>query len=763
MFATLARFCVRRRRLVVFGIWIPLLLLFGMASRSVGGDFNLSFVLPNSEAKEAQELLEEINPNQAGFIGQVVFKSNDGFEDPALRQTIEDVTASIASLDGVDTTGPFELPGYISDSGTIAFAQIAVSDRSYNEVKDLALEIRAYGDAIADADLQVEYGGEMFMVFEIPESEAIGLMAAVIILVLAFGSVLAMGLPIGTALIGLGIGISVATIVSNVVAMPDFTTSMMAMIGLGVGIDYALFIVTRHHEGMHDGLSVEESIVEAIDTSGRAVLFAGVTVIISLLGLYIVGLQFISGLATGAAIGVFVMLIASLTLLPALLAMVGKRIETTTRAALISLSALIIGGFLAIIVKEVLPVLVGLIVAVATQGLSLVVHSLRRPLEMRKRKPHHETIWFRWSRYVQHRPWRALTGAVIVLVTFSIPLFNIRLGFSDTGNAPEELTVRRAYDLLAEGFGPGMNGPLLITAKGFDAATPEGIAPLVQTVADVPGIQFAYPMQLPPGGNVGVVLAYPETSPQDEATSDLVHNLRDNVLPASGYDALVGGRVASSIDFSDYIGNRLPMIIGAVLILSFLLLMVVFRSILVPLKAVVMNLLSIGAAYGVIVAIFQWGWGKDLIGVGRAGPIDAWVPMLLFAIVFGLSMDYEVFLLSRIKEEYDHTGNNAEAVANGLAATARVITAAALIMVSVFAAFVLGDDRQMKLFGLGMAVAVFIDATIVRMVLVPATMELLGNRNWWIPKWLNRVLPRIDVEGHSHTWDDDTSLVDNSK
>ena len=235
------------------------------------------------------------------------------------------------------------------------------------------------------------------------------------------------------------------------------------------------------------------------------------------------------------------------------------------------------------------------------------------------------------------------------------------------------------------------------------------------------------------------------------------------MLPASGYDALVGGRVASSIDFSDYIGNRLPMIIGAVLILSFLLLMVVFRSILVPLKAVVMNLLSIGAAYGVIVAIFQWGWGKDLIGVGRAGPIDAWVPMLLFAIVFGLSMDYEVFLLSRIKEEYDHTGNNAEAVANGLAATARVITAAALIMVSVFAAFVLGDDRQMKLFGLGMAVAVFIDATIVRMVLVPATMELLGNRNWWIPKWLNKVLPRIDVEGHSHTWDDDTSLVDNSK
>ncbi len=747
---------------MVFGIWIPLLILVLIVSKAVGSDFNIDFALPNSETKQVQTLIQQANPNQAGFFGQIVFASDAGFESASVQSSINDMLAKVADLPGVDSSGPFNIPGYVSKTGTIAFAQVSVSDRSYNEVKDLAVEIQDIGNAMSLDGVRVEYGGEMFQVFKMPESEALGILAAIVILVLAFGSVLAMGLPIGTALIGLGIGVSLAAMVSNVIGMPDFTTSMMAMIGLGVGIDYALFIVTRYREGLHDGLSVEDSIVEAVDTSGRAVLFAGITVIISLLGLYIVGLQFVTGLATGAAIGVAVMLIASLTLLPSLLAMVGRRIETTTRSALISLSALIIGGFVSVIIKNAFPIALGLIVLIATQLLSIPMHSLRRALEPRKRKPHNETFWFRWSRFVQHRPWRALTGAVIVLVTCAIPLFNIRLGFSDTGNAPESTTMRRAYDLIAEGFGPGMNGPLIIAVQGDKASTGDEITPLVETISEVPGITLAYPMPLEKPGDVGVIIAYPTTSPQDEATTKLVHNLRDNVIPTSGYNALVGGRVAMAVDFADYIGRRLPMIIGAVLLFSFLLLLAVFRSILVPLKAVVMNLLSIGAAYGVIVAIFQWGWGKDLIGVGREGPIDAWVPMLLFAIVFGLSMDYEVFLLSRIKEEYDHTGNNAEAVANGLAATARVITAAALIMVSVFSAFILGDDRQMKLFGLGMAVAVFIDATVVRMVLVPATMELLGNRNWWIPKWLNKLLPRIDVEGHSHTWDQNNSLVDNS-
>jgi RND superfamily putative drug exporter len=325
----------------------------------------------------------------------------------------------------------------------------------------------------------------------------------------------------------------------------------------------------------------------------------------------------------------------------------------------------------------------------------------------------------------------------------------MRLGFGDYGNSPKDSTVRQAYDIIAEGFGPGFNGPLVLAVTGDAVTDPEKMTAFVNTLQQLDNVSFAGAVPLG-STTVGLVTVYPKSSPQDEATSDLVNYLRDDVIPASGVAAKVGGFTAAGVDFSDYLSKRLFYLIGVVLVLSFLLLTAVFRSILVPLKAVLMNLLSVGAAYGVIVAIFQWGWASDLIGLGKAGPIEPWLPMFLFAIVFGLSMDYEVFLLSRMKEEYDRTGDNATAVADGLAATARVITAAAAIMVCVFAAFVLGDDRALKLFGLGMAVAVFLDATIVRMLLVPATMELLGDRNWWIPKWLDRILPRIHVEGHGH-------------
>ena len=352
---------------------------------------------------------------------------------------------------------------------------------------------------------------------------------------------------------------------------------------------------------------------------------------------------------------------------------------------------------------------------------------------------------------IQHRPWRAFTAALAVLVALSIPLFSIRLGSSDAGNLPKNDTTRRAYDLLSRGFGPGFNGPLVLAvdlSHGGDDAT---LTKIGEAVRATPGVKFVSPA-VRATSTVGVIYAYATTSPQDAATSSLIHHLRKDVLPASvqgsGARVMVGGSTASVNDFADYLGRRLIWFIGAVLVLSFLLLMAVFRSVLVPLKAVIMNLLSIGASYGVIVAVFQWGWAGSLIGIGRQGPIDAWAPMMLFAIVFGLSMDYEVFLLSRVREEYDRTGDNGLAVADGLAATARVITAAAAIMVCVFASFVLGDQRQIKLFGLGLAVAVFIDATIVRLVLVPATMELLGDRNWWIPKWLDRILPKLNVEGH---------------
>jgi RND superfamily putative drug exporter len=388
---------------------------------------------------------------------------------------------------------------------------------------------------------------------------------------------------------------------------------------------------------------------------------------------------------------------------------------------------------------------------------SFAVKSLRTPLPHRAQKPREQTFWFKWSRLVQRRPWPMLTAGVGILLLLTIPLFSIRLGFGDTGNLPERQTARRAYDMLAEGFGPGIGGRTVITVAGPEASDQPRLQAFAASLAEVEGVAASPPPAvIPLSDELAMVQLFPSTSPQDEATSDMVERLRDDVIPASGLDARVGGNAAGAIDFAGYIGGRLPYLIGAVLILSFILLMAVFRSLLVPLKAVILNLLSIGAAYGVLVAVFQWGWGKQLIGVDKNGPIEAWIPMMMFAIVFGLSMDYEVFLLSRMKEHYDKTRNNAVAVADGLAVTARVITAAALIMVCVFLSFVIGDDRSLKMFGLGLAVAVAVDATVVRMLLVPATMELLGDRNWWIPRWLDRILPNIDVEGpHEIAADDE--------
>jgi RND superfamily putative drug exporter len=756
MLVSLARFCVRHRRLVVFGIWIPLFVVAGTLAGAMGGNFRTDFVLPKSEAREVQELLEKANPNKAGFSAQVVFKSEAGIDNPSTKATLEDFLTEVGAFDGVDTLSPYQNPQQVSASGKIAFARLDISNRSQSEGIELADKIQAIGKSVKIDGMQIEYGGEIFAKFAVPESEVLGILAAIVILVLAFGSVLAMGLPIGTALLGLGIASSLVTIISHATGMPDFTTSMVAMVGIGVGIDYALFIVTRFREGLQQGMVVEEAIVDAVDTSGRAVLFAGVTVIISLMGLFMMGLSFVRGLATGAAIGVLVMMIASVTLLPALLAMVKERINVTTRAGIASLSVFVFSSLAAILVHSLPVFLGGIVGALGVVALSFIFRSLRTPLPIRIQKPRDETFWYRWSRLVQRRPWTALIASSSFLILLSVPLFSIRLGFGDTGNQPESTTVRKAYDMLAEGFGPGVNGPFFVTVQGDAAASVESVQSFANSLATTDNIAFATlspvnadgPITQVDGNPLALVIVYPKSAPQEEATSDLVHTLRDTVIPATGIDAKVGGFTAASVDFADYLGGRLPYLIGAVLILSFLLLMAVFRSILVPLKAVVMNLLSIGAAYGLIVAVFQWGWGKDLIGVGKAGPIESWAPMMLFAIVFGLSMDYEVFLLSRIKEEYDRTGDNAAAVADGLAATARVITAAALIMVCVFAAFVLGDDRQLKLFGLGMAFAVFIDATVVRMVLVPATMELLGSRNWWIPRWLDKVLPKIDVEGH---------------
>jgi putative drug exporter of the RND superfamily len=749
MFTSLARACVRHRWIVI-GVWLALLIGINAVAAGVGADWRTDFVLPDSESKDVQELLEANDPNRAGFAGQIVVRAEQGVDDPDVQSALNEIIAFAADQPGVTVTSPYDNPQQISEDGTIAYAQLDISDRGFQEIIDLGTEIEEFGDSRESvAGLEVEYGGDPFSEFELPESELYGIIAAVIILILAFGSVLAMGLPIGTALFGLGIATALVSLGSNIVDIPDFTTAMVAMIGLGVGIDYALFIVTRYREGLRLGLNVEDSVAESMDTSGRAVLFAGITVIISLMGLFLMGLSFVQGIALAASLGVLMMMLGSLTLLPALLGWIGTRIDHTSRAALGAVALGVVGAFFGLVTKQEGIFIFGMLAAVVLFVASFFVKSLRKEVPHRHEPVKEQRLWYRWSRFIQRRPWPPLIGATAVLVILAIPLFGIRLGFGDYGNYPEDKTVRRAYDLLAEGFGPGTNGPLFITVEGESASDPDALGAFVATIAGTENVATAFPADLD-NDSLALVIVNPESAPQDAETTSLVNHLRDDVIPASGLDAKVGGLTAASTDFADYMGDRMPLLIGVVLLLSFLLLMAVFRSLLVPLKAVVMNLLSIGAAYGIIVAIFQWGWLKDVVGVDRSGPIEAWVPMFMFAIVFGLSMDYEVFLLSRIREEYDRTKDNAVAVADGLASTARVITAAALIMFCVFGAFALGDDRQLKLFGLGLGIAVLLDATIVRMILVPATMELLGDRNWWLPKWLDRILPNIKVEGEHH-------------
>jgi RND superfamily putative drug exporter len=525
------------------------------------------------------------------------------------------------------------------------------------------------------------------------------------ILLLTFGSLLAMGLPLMTALFGIGIGLAIVTLSAHFLTVPNFTPQLASMIGIGVGVDYALFIVTRYRQQLSEGMTPEQGTVVAITTAGRAVLFAGTVVVISFLGILLMGFAFVQGIAVGGAAAVLVTMLASITLLPAVLGFVGNSID-----------------------RFHLP------------------HLLHRGDTATR-----QSIWFRWSRVIQRRPWPVAILSLLVLIALTIPLFSLRLGSADAGTGDRSRSSRRAYDLLSQGFGPGFNGPLLVAA-GINS--PQDVATLTalqKRLAQVPGVAGVTPPVLSPKKDAAILQVFPTTSPQAAETTQLVHTLRDRVIPpvtaGTGTEVFIGGLTAGTIDFADQSGSRLPVLIGVVLLLSFLLLVAVFRSVVVPAKAVVMNLLSIGASYGVVVAVFQWGWLKSAVGSTTTGPIEAWVPMMLFTILFGLSMDYEIFLLSRIREDYVKNRNNGLAVANGLAATARVITAAAAIMVTVFLSFVIGfDERAIKLFGFGLAVAIFVDATLIRMVLVPATMELLGDANWWFPKWLGRLVPKISIE-----------------
>jgi putative drug exporter of the RND superfamily len=703
----LARFCYRRRRLVLLG-WVVVLVGLVALNSTAGGKFLDEFELPGSDSQDAFDLMESKGfDTRAGFGGQIVFQADD-VRSPEVERTMDGLFQEIGDVTAPsEIVSPYTREGarQINGDGTIAYAEVNMGDRDSDQVIDAGKEAREVVDnADLPAGLQVELGGDAFVEEVEFSSEVIGFVAAMIILLIAFGSVLAMGLPIVTAIFGIVTGISIVGLVVHAVSMPSFSNQAVAMIGIGVGIDYALFIVTRYREGLHAGLEPERATVRAMDTAGRAVLFAGCTVIIAVMGMFTIGLDMIRGLAVGISIGVLMTMLAAVTLLPAVLGFVGTNIDR-----------------------------------------------LGLPHRRRAEGADQRSVGYRWSRVIQRRPWPALIVSAAALVVLAIPLFGIRLGFGDAGNRPTSDTTRRAYDLVSEGFGPGFNGPFLLAAE-----TPGGqgdidaLGRLSGDLNQTPGVDFATPPQPNEAGDAAILQVFPETAPQDKDTEELVHTVRDDVVPAavSGSTArvFVGGTTPSVVDFSEYTADRLPWFIAAVLVMSFVLLTIVFRSILVPLKAVVMNLLSVGAAYGVLVAVFQWGWGGSLFGAGREGPIEAWIPMMLFAVIFGLSMDYEVFLLSRIREDYDRTRDNASAVANGLAATARVITAAAAIMFFVFFSFVLGGERSLKMFGLGLAVAVLLDASVVRMVLVPSTMELLGDRNWWLPRWLDRVLPHVHVE-----------------
>ncbi len=754
MLMRLGRFAASHPWRFIAGWLLTVAVLVG-AVLTIGPAFTDNITAPASESSEGLEILTANFPSAGGDQGTIVFRAEQGVADPEIQAAMSKLFEETKQVDGVvNVISPYSPMGGTQISsdgesaGKIAYARLILV------VGTTTAEGAAIGEEIASLapeidGLETALGGDMFREREPPNSEMLGLAFAIFVLIAAFGSVVAMGVPIATALAGVGVGVLLTALISNLIEMPDFAATIGIMIGLGVGIDYALFIVTRFKEYLDRGDSVVDATGAALNTAGRAVLFAGVTVVVSLLGMLLMGITFVTGLAIAASTTVLVTMIASVTLVPALLGLAGQRIQVAHRSGLLA-SALVALGMVGIALDiPVLRVAFGLAIVVVIAGRFWA--PLKKQVKISSDKPMEETFFYRWSRYVQRRAWIIVVVATIFLVVLAIPVFSIQLGFADASNDPEGTTTKEASDLLTEGFGPGANGPLILITELPEGATVQALQSVGNPFEQVPGIaQVAGPIPNDPQQPTAVLWQVtPETAPQDEATSDLVHHLRDDVIPQIdqklGTDLKVTGPVAANIDFSDYLAQRIWYFYGAVLLLSFLFLMVVFRSVLVPATAVVMNLLAISAAYGIVVAVFQWGWGGDLLGI-QPGPIEPFIPMMLFAIVFGLSMDYGVFLLTRVREEYDKTGNNSDAVADGLAVTARVISAAALIMVFVFGSFMLEDLRTIKILGLGLAVAVAIDATVVRMLLVPATMKLLGNANWWIPKWLDRILPNLVVE-----------------
>ncbi|GAA3031700.1 MMPL family transporter [Kitasatospora albolonga] len=709
-----------RRPWRVIAAWLAAATLAVLAAVAFGGRNADTMTAPGLDSQRAAQLIERAGTGQEGMTAQVVVTPLDGtatfFDHDGARTALTRLRTEVQRLPHVlgtgDPVGALDAGGdtavrggLVSADGRIAVVRVQYPDQSRLSSEDLDALV-GLGDRLrAELPLRIEMGGSLFYAFSEPDggaSELIGLLAAAAILFLAFGSLVAAALPIGMAVFGLTVGVATMTVLAGVTDVPTFAPVLGSMVGLSVGIDYALFVLARHREHLAGGLDPREAAGLAVATAGRPVVFAGGTVVVSILGLAVADVPFMTVGGLAVSIVVLIMVAASVTLLPAFLGAAAPRLAGAGR----------IGRALR-----------------------------RRPVPAAGAD--RAAGWRRWIGHVNRHPVPYAVGAAGLLLTAALPVLGLRVGLPDDGSMPVGRTERRAYDLVAEGFGPGTNGPLVIAAD--TAGDPGALDRLVAAVAADRGIASVAPTHVDRAGGIATLLVFPTTGPQDEVTADTIARLRTDVLPAATGPgparAHVGGAAASLSDVGRRTSERLPLLVATVLATSFLLLMLVFRSVLVPLKAVLLNLLSIGAAYGVLVAVFQWGWGGALIGLEATVPIVSFIPMFLFAILFGLSMDYEVFLLSRVREEYLRTGDNGTAIVEGVSGTARIITSAALIMVAVFVSFAVAEDPSTKMFGLGLATAILIDATVVRMVLVPATMTLLGRANWWLPGWLDRLLP----------------------
>ena len=700
--ASLADIAYRRRGRMVLAWLAAMVVIIGVGS-SLAGEYNADYNTPGSESKAASDLTEQ---RFGGYSGQeiyVVWKDPDGARSPEARERVDAFLAEAKQVDNVAE----ETPIRVSENGQIGATTLPLTAAGWDVPKEDGEKLIAAAEKNSGDGLEIKLGGDpIYAAQEATSPEGLGFLGAAIVLLFAFGSVVAAGLPLAIALVGLGISSGgLILLLANVVDVPDWTTAVSGLIGIGVGIDYALLVLTRFRAAMAAGKDRHDAVVEAVTTAGRSVVIAGGTVVIAVLGLLLTGLPYMYGVAIAASLAVLVVMLAAITLLPALLSYLGPNVDR------------------------------------------LKLPFLGRTL---KAEGNGDSPAARWSHTVQRRPWTFAIAATAILLLLAAPALGMRLGFPDAGNDPPDTMTRQAYDLNTEGFGPGTNGPLVIAADLPDESARAEVDGLVDRLRGEEDVAFVADAQFNREGNAAIVNVIPSSSPQDAETESLVNRIREDVVPeelgGTGITAEVGGVTAALEDQSDYITDRMPLFIAGVVGLSFLLLLVAFHSPLISLKASIMTLLSVGAAYGVMTLVAKGGAVGELIGIDHEVPIAPFMPVMMFAILFGLSMDYEVFLVSRIREEYLRHGDTRRAVADGLAKTARVITAAAAIMVVVFLAFLAAPDTFLKLFGIGLASAIFLDATLVRMILVPAVMQLLGSRNWWIPDWLERILPELDVE-----------------